>query len=202
MIGMWNKSVILTYAGMCAAILGMVLAVAGYDIKYAFACYMVAGVCDLFDGAVARRCKRTEDEKAFGIQLDSLVDVVDFIALPITIFAALGMTGIQHYVLYMTYAICGIARLGYFNVMTADENGPVKYYTGLPVTYSALIFPVVYLLSFVMEADIFRLIYTLTVLVVAILYVLKIKIIKPRGIAYALFAVLAIVMLVLYLVIL
>ena len=202
MIGVWNKSVILTYFGMCAAVLGMVLAIGGYDIKYAFACFMVAGVCDLFDGAVARRCKRTEEEKAFGIQLDSLVDVVDFIALPISIFVSLGMTRIYQIVIYIVYAICGIARLGYFNVYTADESGPVKYYTGLPVTYCALIFPVFYLIKYVVSGEVFEIIYSLVILVVTLLYVLKVKIIKPRGAAYGFFALLAVVMLVLYLVIL
>ena len=198
MVGMWNKSVILTYIGMGFAVLGMVIATGGYDIKYAFACFMVAGVCDLFDGAVARKCKRNDEEKAFGIQLDSLVDVIDFIALPITIFVAAGMTHVYQIVLYVLYALCGVARLGYFNVVTADENGPVKYYTGLPVTYSALIFPVVYLTKYVLAANVFDFIYTLTILVVTGLYIFKIKVIKPRGIAYVLFALLAIIMLVIY----
>lgn len=202
MIGMWNKSVILTYVGMGFAVLGMVISAGGYDIKYAFACLMVAGVCDLFDGAVARKCKRTEDEKAFGVQLDSLVDVIDFIALPITIFVALGMTHIYHIVLYILYGVCGVARLGYYNVMTADENGPIKYYTGLPVTYSALIFPVVYLARYVIPINVFEILFTLTILAVAAFYVLKVKLVKPKGAAYAFFGLLAIVMLVLYLVVL
>ena len=84
-IGKWNKSVILTYAGLLVAVLGIFLAFTQEKINYAFCCLMVAGVCDLFDGMVARRCKRTEEEKMFGIELDSLVDVVSFIALPICI---------------------------------------------------------------------------------------------------------------------
>ena len=132
-LGMWNKSVILTYVGMAFAVAGMCLA-AGGCISYAYACLIVAGMCDLFDGAVARRVNRTEEEKQFGIQLDSLVDVMSFIALPVTIFCAMGMTKIWQIAVYVLYAVSGIARLGYFNVMTADENGPVKYYTGLPVT--------------------------------------------------------------------
>ena len=202
MVGMWNKSVILTYVGMGFAVLGMIIAVGGFDIKYAFACFMVAGVCDLFDGAVARRCERTEDEKAFGVQIDSLVDMISFIALPITIFVAMGMTHFYQIALYVIYAICGVARLAYFNVMTADENGPVRYYTGLPVTYAALIFPVLYLVKYVLASNVFELFYTILIFVVAALFVLKVKIVKPRGIAYAFFGLLSIVMLVLYLVVL
>ena len=85
-VGMWNPSVILTYVGMAFAVLGMGFAFQGEDVAHPMICLIIAGVCDLFDGAVARRCKRTEEEKAFGIELDSLVDVLSFIALPITIF--------------------------------------------------------------------------------------------------------------------
>lgn len=199
---MWNKSVILTYVGMAFAVLGMCAAISGGKLNYAYACLIVAGVCDLFDGAVARRVKRTEEEKQFGIQLDSLVDVVSFIALPITIFCAMGFTKDYQIGLYVLFAVSGIARLGYFNVVTADENGPVKYYTGLPVTYSALIFSVGYLLEYRLSAHVFEIFFMGLVAGVAALGILKVPIVKPRGIAYAFFGVLAIGMLVLYLAIL
>ena len=202
-LGMWNKSVILTYVGMAFAVLGMCMASSGGKVNYAYACLIVAGVCDLFDGAVARRMKRTKEEKLFGIQLDSLVDVI---ALPITIFCAMGLSAWYQVVLYVFFAVCGIARLGYFNVMTADENGPVKYYTGLPVTYSALIFPVGNLCRYCLPeqktGDVFAILFTVLIAVVAILEIGKMPVMKPKGAAYAFFAVLAIVMLAVYVAIL
>ena len=121
-IGKWNKSVILTYAGLLTAVLGIFLAFTQEKINYAFCCLMVAGVCDLFDGMVARRCKRTEEEKMFGIELDSLVDVVSFIALPICIFINIGLTRIWDIVIFMIFALIGVARLAYFNIDTADSE--------------------------------------------------------------------------------
>ena len=202
MVGKWNKSVILTYVGMVFAVLGMVLAFACSKINYSIACLMVAGVCDLFDGMVARRCKRTEEEKAFGIQLDSLVDVISFIALPICISVSIGFTQYWFIILYVVFAISGIARLAYFNVVDADSSGPVKYYTGLPVTYTALIIPVVYLLSFVTDPVLYSVVHLVAMLFISVFGLLKLKVIKPRGIAYGFFGVLAIVLLVLYLFIL
>ena len=76
-IGKWNKSVILTYFGMISALAGIFLAFTQENINYPMACLMAAGVCDLFDGTVARMCKRTEEEKAFGIELDSLINKSD-----------------------------------------------------------------------------------------------------------------------------
>ena len=200
MIGKWNKSVILTYIGLAVAVFGIVLAITGKDVKYAYSCLMVAGICDLFDGMVARKCKRTEEEKQFGIELDSLVDVVNFVALPITLFIAIGLKSLWFTPLFALFAIAGVARLGYFNVVTADANGPVKFYTGLPVTFSALIFPLLYLLSVPMGEKYFLIVYAIMIGVVSILQIAKIKIPKPKGIAYAIFGLLAIVMLVVFLV--
>lgn len=201
-LGMWNKSVILTYVGMAFAVLGMCAAISGGKLNYAYACLIVAGVCDLFDGAVARRVKCTEEEKQFGIQLDSLVDVVSFIALPITIFCAMGFTKGYQIGLYVLFAVSGIARLGYFNVVTADENGPVKYYTGLPVTYSALLFSLANLGSYILQAEQFEILFTLLIFGVAVLEILKVPVVKPKGIAYVFFAVAAVGMLTVYLAVL
>ena len=200
-VGMWNPSVILTYVGMAFAVVGMFLAFKGERINYSLICLIVSGVCDLFDGAVARKVKRTEEEKAFGIELDSLVDVISFIALPLTIFMAMGMTRVLHLCIYLFYTLTGIARLGYFNVATADSEGPVKYYMGLPVTYVALVFPVVYLLKYVTPDTVFQVLYTVAILVVTVLELIKVKIAKPRGIAYGFFGLLAVGAIVLYMVI-
>jgi len=199
-IGMWNKSVILTYLGLSAAVVGICLSVSGIDLKYAMVCLIIAGVADLFDGTVARKVKRTDEEKSFGIQIDSLVDVVSFIALPVTLLTAAGMNKPYHAVLFAIFALCGIARLGYFNVVTADSDKAVKYYTGLPVTYCALIFPMVYLIRYVLsENNIFVMIITASVAIVSLFEILKIKVIKPRGIAYIFFGIIAIAMAVVYL---
>ncbi|MBQ8118058.1 MAG: CDP-alcohol phosphatidyltransferase family protein [Lachnospiraceae bacterium] len=201
-LGMWNKSVVLTYVGLAFAVLGMCLAMTGGKVSYAYACLIAAGVCDLFDGAVARKVKRTEEEKQFGIELDSLVDVMSFIALPVTIFCAMGYTRVWQIAVYVLYAVSGIARLGYFNVMTADENGPVKYYTGLPVTYAALIFSVGNLCGYIVRADVFEILFSGSIVAVALLEILKVPVVKPKGVAYVFFAVAAVGMLIVYLAVL
>ncbi len=201
MIGEWNKSVIITYVGMAFAIVGISMAFMG-KVSQAFACLVVAGVCDLFDGMVARRCQRSEAQKQFGIQLDSLVDVMSFLALPVTIGLKIGMDRWYYILVLIVFCVCGIARLAYFNVTTEGGDGPVAYYRGLPVTYSALILPLTYLLCWVMPQGLFLPLYALVMLVVAGVQVLDVKIIKPRGIAYAGFSLLAIVVIILYLVVL
>ena len=200
-IGKWNKSVILTYIGLAVSIFGILICFNNNEksIGFAMSCLIIAGICDLFDGQLARKCKRTEQEKNFGIELDSLVDAIDFIALPIVIFLRLQMNTWYHYIIMVIFAICGIARLAYFNIMVEDNNKPVKYYMGLPVTYTALIFPVFYLLKYILPLNIFSIIYTGLIAIVAVLNIINIKIIKPKGMAYLVFSLLAIIMLILYL---
>ena len=189
-IGKWNKSVILTYIGLAVSIFGILICFNNNEksIGFAMSCLIIAGICDLFDGQLARKCKRTEQEKNFGIELDSLVDAIDFIALPIAIFLRLQMNTWYHYIIMVIFAICGIARLAYFNIMVEDNNNPVKYYMGLPVTYTALIFPVFYLLKYILPLNIFSIIYTALIGIVAVLNIINIKIIKPKGMAYLVFS--------------
>ena len=79
MIGKWNKSVILTYISLAISIIGIALLFNGMSIKYPIICLIISGVCDMFDGTVARKCKRNDEEKEVGIQVDSLVDTNCFV---------------------------------------------------------------------------------------------------------------------------
>ena len=200
-IGKWNKSVILTYIGLVISILGMFICFNNNEnsINLAMSCLIIAGICDLFDGRLARKCKRTEQEKNFGIELDSLVDTVNFIALPVTIFLKLQMNMWYHFLIIAVFAVCGIARLAYFNITIEDNSKPVDYYIGLPVTYTAMIFPIFYLLKCIMPLNLFNLIFTILIAFVAMLNIANIKMKKPKGIAYLIFPLLAIIILVLYL---
>jgi len=202
-IGKWNKSVILTYIGLGFGIVGMYTALIEKNIMLAFMCLIMAGVCDMFDGKVARMCKRDSEEIEFGIELDSLVDTVCFVVLPIIIYLALGFTAWYNVLSYILFAICGIARLGYFNVCLATKDGKaVKYYEGLPVTMAAATFPLFYLLNNVMADSVFYVFFSILIAVQALLNILKIKIKKPTGVMYPIMAVLAVIVLVVYVVLL
>lgn len=197
MIGKWNKSVILSYIGLSISILGIFLLFKGYDIKYSLICLIVSGICDLFDGTVARRCKRDESEKQFGIELDALIDVFVFIAYPMIILLKLGIDNWYYIPVFILYGIFGIARLAYFNI--TEEDQPRKYYDGLPTTYAAVLFPIVYLLSYFIDKSLFNIIYLITMFIISILFILKIKIPKPRKISSIVFILLAIIVISLYL---
>ena len=202
MIGKWNKSVIATYVGMLLAVASIFLLMSGL-YKAAMMCFMGAGICDLFDGTIARMCKRTEEEKNFGIQLDSLVDVVSFIALPVVlIFKLAGFTWYAA-VAAVLYSVFGIARLAYFNVCqeeNEDKDSPIKYYTGMPVTYAALVFPLVYLLHLYFNTEVTSLFMCIAMEIMALLFILKIKFIKPGKKGYIFLMLLAIALFAVYII--
>ena len=203
-IGKWNKSVYLTYIGLAFAILGIYLATALGQSHYALMCLMASGICDMFDGKIARACKRNKEEIAFGIELDSLVDLVCFGVLPITIFISLGFTKWYNVISFIFLAVAGVARLAYFNVVTATKDGKaVKYYEGLPITMAAAVFPVFYLLSYVMSEAAFFVFFTILVYVEAFFNMYKFKLKKPTSIwAYIAACIIALSTIIMYVVLL
>lgn len=187
-LGYYNKSVILTYIGAAAAVAGMALTVSG-NMKYAILCLIICGVADLFDGMIARHCKRSEAEKEFGIQIDSLTDMVSFALFPVIISYALGNTDWYHIIICAFYVIAAITRLGFFNVSTSTKT-TTKFYTGLPVTFASLIIVSAYIIGKLFSIT--AIIIPVCLLITAVLFIIKIKIAKPRGIAYLLLGLLAI----------
>ena len=199
-IGVYNLSVLLTYLGVCFAVFGMYLAITG-NIPAAVMCLILAGVCDMFDGYVARKCKRTEDEKKFGIQIDSLADTVSFGVFPIILGLSMGFNNVLCIVIYILYGLGAVIRLAYFNVLAEEKvhilnfgkkKKKVTYYYGLPVTTIAMILPFVYNFNIFFNESLFSKIYPISMLLTAVLFVLNFKIKKPSGIWYAFCTILAI----------
>lgn len=145
MIGFYDYTVILTYMSLLSAIGGMTLAMSGHPL-IATLCLLFCGLCDMFDGKVARTKKnRTREEKNYGIQIDSLSDIVAFGVLPATISIALCRAVWYVFLFAAFFVLAGLIRLAYFNVteeLRQQETDECrKSYTGLPITASALIFP-------------------------------------------------------------
>ena len=182
-IGFYDYTVILTYTSLLSAIAGMALSAKGC-FTAAVLCLMFSGFCDAFDGTVARSKKnRTEDEKAFGIQIDSLCDAVSFGVFPAVLCYHMGTDGIPGMLCMGIFSLCAVIRLGFFNVTESKrqqtEGGSNKVYRGMPVTTSALLFPFTYLLRFVLPAAFFRVLLHMVLLVSAFLFILDFSVKKP-----------------------
>ena len=181
-IGFYDYTVVLTYMSLFSAVLGMVKAAEGAHTA-AILCLMVSGVCDAFDGTVARSKKnRTDDEKAFGIQIDSLCDLISFGICPAFLCYHMGADGTLGLLCMCAYSLCAVIRLGYFNVLEAKrqktEAGSNKVYHGLPVTSISFIFPLLYLLKGLVPAAVFTVMLHIMLVTVAFLFVLDFSVKK------------------------
>lgn len=184
MIGFYDYTVILTFLSVISSVVGMAFALQERFLC-AIICLLFSGLCDMFDGMVARTKKnRTEIEKKNGIQLDSLADIVCFGVFPALIGLVLARDE-KYYVLMVAvaalYILCGIIRLAYFNVTEEvrqqNESGKRKSYEGLPITGAALIVPAFFCMYSVLGSA-FPIAYMILLFLVALCFVLKWKVKK------------------------
>lgn len=106
------------------------------DLYRACIAILFAMVFDSVDGRVARLTRTQSD---FGVQMDSLADVISFGAAPALVawhwgLDAFGTVGL---LACFVYTACGAIRLARFNVMAAAESGPSSYFLGLPIPAAA-----------------------------------------------------------------
>ena len=184
MIGFYDYTVVLTYISLFISVSGIFSAMDG-NLDEAVVCLMLSGMCDMFDGKIARTKKsRTKEEKRFGIQIDSLCDLVCFGVLPAAIGYSLNSSSKLYPIVGCMFVLCGLIRLAYYNVTEeerqdeTDENR--KYFKGLPITSSALIMPLAYCLIKYAPIPNFSLLYTVVAFVTAIAYISPLRIKKPK----------------------
>ena len=186
MIGFYDYTVILTYVSFASSMTGIFCALTGH-MRLAICFLALSGLCDMFDGKIARTKKnRTEDEKSFGIQIDSLCDVVCFGVFPIIICYQLGMRHIYGMIILVLYGLAGVIRLGYFNVMEAKRQSETeearKYYQGLPITSMAIALPILFAVSPLFPShQVFLVVLHILVAAVGILFVTNFKLRKPSA---------------------
>lgn len=148
-LGYYDYTVILTYCGMLFAVFG-ILRVIGRDYWDAIFCLMLAGICDMFDGLVANTKIRTDSEKRFGIQIDSLSDLISFGVLPGIFAYMISEKNIVVGMVAALFILCALIRLAYFNVQEEERQKHTaekrKSYLGVPVTVIAVLLPAVWLL--------------------------------------------------------
>ncbi|MCG2586608.1 CDP-diacylglycerol--serine O-phosphatidyltransferase [Massilia sp. TS11] len=111
------------------------------DYRLAAALLVVAGFFDALDGMVARA---TNTASQFGVQLDSIADVMNFGCAPAILLYCFGFVklGIDHPTLLriggvasFIFVACGALRLARFNVMVGRTDP--RYFVGMPITAGA-----------------------------------------------------------------
>lgn len=189
-IGFYDYTVILTYLSLASGLLGLVQASKG-NIVFAVLCIIFSGVCDMFDGVVARSKKnRTADQKNFGIQIDSLVDVISFGIVPAGVYYFCGANSVLGIAILIFYVLCGVIRLGFFNVLETrrqanpDEDACLKEFRGMPITFSAIITPIVCAVAYILPADVRVWVYHAAPLLMGFLFIFDFRLKKLNIVAF------------------
>ena len=124
----------ITSIGLLSGFYSMVSAVTGH-FEVASVMIVIAFFCDGLDGRVAR-ASRTSSQ--FGVEFDSLSDVVAFGVAPamLAFSWALRPVGSIGIAVGGLYVLCGALRLARFNVQTATADK--SRFVGLPIPGAAL----------------------------------------------------------------
>lgn len=111
-----------------------VIAVFNADYVFAAVAILVATVFDSLDGRVARLTKTTSK---FGVEYDSLADLVSFGVAPGLLIYSWALTnyGRVGWVAAFLFVACGALRLARFNVQVGTVEG--RYFVGLPIPAAA-----------------------------------------------------------------
>jgi len=109
----------------------------GHGEYFVYAAYfiMAAALCDMLDGNVARL---THTQSAFGIQFDTLSDMISFGLAPAIVAYnyCLFESRLGFYVAFV-YAACAALRLARFNVQSSLGKASGNF-TGIPTTVAAM----------------------------------------------------------------
>ncbi len=125
---------ILTTGNLFSGLASVVLVFHG-RFEMAAIAILIAMVFDVLDGTSARL---TDSTSAFGVEYDSLSDLISFGLAPgILMYAwALGSPGMLGAAVMFAYVACGALRLARFNVTTGSHVDS-RFFTGLPIPAAA-----------------------------------------------------------------
>lgn len=123
----------ITILGLLCGVYSIILSIEGKFVYGAYA-LILAALFDGLDGKVARLVRGTSE---FGVQLDSLCDVVSFGVAPAImvyswVLAPFGRLGLMAMFLFVA---CGALRLARFNVQAGKISS--EYFVGLPIPAAA-----------------------------------------------------------------
>lgn len=197
MVGFYNYTVYATYLGMLSAVAGILFA-AEKNLFAAVICLVLCGVVDGVDGTIARTKKdRTDSEKRFGIEIDSLSDLVAFGVLPAALaFSASSLLLVKGAALF--YALCALVRLAYFDVLAHEKlnGGQVNdSYIGLPVTSSAWALPAAVCLLPLQNGSVVSLAMPILLFAMGLLFITPFKFKKPGKVFVAIGILLSVLLL-------
>lgn len=169
---------ICSLAGLVCAVLGIYFAILG-EFRIAMIGVLWAVLFDWADGIIARQIPgRTDDQRAFGGQLDSLIDIVSFGVFPAVLLLSYGE--FSPWFLPGALLIVGTSalRLSYFNIYGLNAD---KTYIGLALDNNVIVLALLFLFEGVLGHTVFSIIIYAQLMVFLVLNLAPIRTPKFSG---------------------
>ncbi len=187
---------ICSLAGLFSALLGIYYAILG-NFQYAMIAILWAVLFDWADGIIARKMKgRTDHHKAFGPQLDSLIDIVSFGVFPAVFLLAYG--SLNPWFLPGAFLIVATSaiRLSYFNIFGMIDG---KTYKGLALDNNVILLAFLFLFEGFFSHTVFSVIIYVLLMIMLIFNLAPIKTPKFAGAWFYILIAYTVIMTVLFL---
>lgn len=173
---------LVTLGGLVSSILAITFAARG-EFDAAGVGLVLAFFFDGIDGPVAKRLRgRTDDDRSFGGNLDSLVDMLGAGVTLAVVLLAFGEFGFAFVPGAAALAGAVAFRLSYFNVHGLAPG--TTRYVGLPTDQSIIVFAAVMLLDGPLDRGVFQVVLYGTAIVLVSLMVSSLRIPKFSGAAF------------------
>ncbi len=148
---------VLTLLGLCSGATSIRFALVE-DWRRAVAAIFFAMLFDMLDGRAARWLGA---DSRFGVQLDSLADLVSFGLAPAVLIYTWSLSQMADagWVAALIFCACSALRLARFNIQAARDEGASQshpYFTGLPTPAAACIMLLPLLLNFEFSTELVR----------------------------------------------
>lgn len=118
-----------TIGNLLCGVLSITFNMRGFYVIAAIFIFLSAFL-DLFDGRIARKLKVNSE---FGVELDSLADIVSFGVAPALLFHSIAAPSILTSLVFILFPTMGALRLAKFSVKPT-----IGYFNGLPIPAAGL----------------------------------------------------------------
>ena len=180
-IGYYNIANLVTLSGLMFSA-GACFCSLSHDFKSAVALFLCACFCDVFDGRIARSLQRTKVEKTFGVQIDTVCDMVSFGFTPVVIgYSCFDNPSPYLLMVFFFFGATAGIRLAYFNTEAIEKNDNMEmhHYTGLPVPASCIMVPALLIVHhFIQDDTVAQIIFAVTYALVGCAFIGNFKIKK------------------------
>lgn len=176
-IGQYRLCDLITMCSTLSATIGIILALNGHT-SIPFLLLFICCICDSIDGLVARRRKNTTFETSYGVELDSLSDMIAFGVFP----AVLALTTVCYKFFWFVaplYVLAGLIRLTYFNALNINKLNEKGYFRGVPITAIALVYPLFYFIK-IINIKVYSVTTIALFIILGTLFISNIRVKKPN----------------------